>query len=176
MGIHYIPHLLFKNPRTEKKIRALCQKKTIESRQKWLGVYYAQEILTPPSFNYTIAWIQDEIGYGILTNEPLAKNTFIGEYVGLVRKKGIFGRWKNSYCFDYTIDLEEEAHYVIDAKTYGNFTRYINDKKKGNLDTVSILSGGIMHIILIANRDIPTGQELTYHYGDDFWEKRKKPI
>ncbi len=180
MGIRYLSHLAFKNPRTERKIRSLCEKadkkKHLEQKQKWLGFYYGKEIEDPPPLDLTICWIKDPIGYGVITNTPILKQTCIGEYLGVVRKKSFFGRLKNRYCFDYTIILGEEPRYVIDALDSGNYTRYINHHTKGNLETVSVFAGGIMHILLYATENIPAGTELVYDYGDDYWEKRKKPI
>lgn len=180
MGIRYITSLEFIKPSLYAKIIKKCaralKKKQLEESQKWLGFYYAQEISNPPSLDLAISWRGDLLGYGVVTYQPITKQTFVGEYVGVVRKKRLFGELKNAYCFDYPILLQEEPIYVIDAALYGNYTRYINHKTEGNLNTICAFSGGVMHILLYANQNIPAGAELFYDYGENYWRHRKSPI
>jgi len=181
MGVSYTSQLQFATPATEEKIFQLCaeadQKKWIDPRQKWLGSYYSQEIAGKhhnPSI--TIAWIDSTFGYGVFTNRAISRHAFIGEYTGIVRKRHLFGRWKNAYCFDYTIGFGRKTPYVIDAKAQGNFTRYINHSDHPNLETASVLCKGMMHLIFYAIVDIPEGAQLTCDYGAKYWKGREPPL
>ncbi|HSW86106.1 MAG TPA: hypothetical protein VLG49_01245, partial [Rhabdochlamydiaceae bacterium] len=77
MGMEYLPHLEFKNDRVLKKAQRLVKRanemEEIETRQKWLGAFYAQEIQRGSIPDLTIAWINFDIGYGVIANCDLPK-------------------------------------------------------------------------------------------------------
>ena len=179
MGIAYLPTLQFQTFALQQKIIEECakgeRKRWIDPRQKWLGNYYSQEVQSHLHPDITIAWIDPTLGYGVFTNRAILRQTFVGEYTGIVRKRRLFGRFKNDYCFDYTIGLGRETPYVIDAERHGNFTRYINHSEEPNLEAASALSNGIMHMIFYAIIDIPPGAQLSCNYGAKYWQRRKRP-
>ena len=84
------------------------RKRWIDPRQKWLGNYYSQEVQSHLHPDITIGWIDPTLGYGVFTNRAILRQTFVAEYTGIVRKRRLFGRFKNDYCFDYTIGLGEK--------------------------------------------------------------------
>ena len=182
MGIKYVTQLEFINSKAQntviKKCRKALDKGLFDPRQKWLGSYYSQEILgcRDPDLDLTIAWIDPVFGYGVFTNQPIRAHTYVGEYMGVVRKNRFFGRSKNFYCFDYTIGFGLDTPFVIDAQSAGNYTRYINHSDKPNLETASVFCNGIMHMIMYALCDIPKGTQLCYDYGFHYWERRKNPL
>ncbi|HSW86704.1 MAG TPA: SET domain-containing protein-lysine N-methyltransferase, partial [Rhabdochlamydiaceae bacterium] len=146
----------------------------IETRQKWLGAFYAQEIQRGSIPDLTIAWINFDIGYGVIANCDLPKQAYIGEYTGIVRKRRYFSDKKNGYCFEYSIGETIKSPFIIDAKPKGNHTRFINHSDNPNLEPACVLSGGLMHIILFAIKPIPKGTQLSYDYGEDYWAKRQR--
>ncbi len=180
MGVSYLSQLEFLVPTLHEKIGRRCmkedRKRWIDPRQKWLGSYYSQEIQKGSQPDVTIRWISPALGYGIFTNRLIPRHGYIGEYTGIVRKRRLFGRLKNFYCFDYTIGFRRPTPYVIDAQKYGNFSRYINHSDNPNTETASVLCNGIMHIIFYAITDITQGSQLYCNYGKKYWEKRKKPV
>ncbi len=180
MGVVYQSDLQFMDEKLHQKVLKRCvkedRKKWIDPRQKWLGSYYSQEIRAPFNPDVTISWIDPVFGYGVFTNKPIPRNAYVGEYTGIVRKRRFFGRLKNHYCFDYTIGFGMKTPYVIDAEQHGNYARYINHSDEPNLETASVLCDGVMHIIMYALTDIPAGSQLCYDYGENYWEKRKKPL
>jgi uncharacterized protein len=180
MGVAYLSQLEFIAPLLHEKIDRRCakedQKKWIDPRQKWLGSYYSQEIRKASHPDVTIRWISPALGYGVFSNRAIPRHGYIGEYTGIVRKRHLFGRLKNLYCFDYTIGFGRATPYVIDAEKYGNFSRYINHSDNPNVETASVLCDGIMHMILYAITDIPEGSQLCCNYGEKYWEKREKPL
>lgn len=180
LSIRYLPKLEFADSKARKKIEKRCQKalekEWITPKQKWLGHYYSEGIRGTPHLDLTIAWISNEIGYGVWTNQDIPANSFVGEYTGILRKRRFWGRWKNLYCFDYTTGPKRSTSFVIDCQDGGNHTRFINHASTPNLQLVSVFYEGIMHVILYAKEDIPAGTQLCYDYGEDYWEKRGKPI
>lgn len=178
--IGYLPSLRFNHKKTENKIKDLCvkavRKKWITPRQKWLGHYYAHSIQGDVHLDLTIAWINEKVGYGVWTNIDLPAHAYIGEYTGILRKRFFLGRWKNRYCFDYNIGEGRNSGYVIDAQNFGNHTRFINHSFEPNLEPASVICDDLVHVIIYAPKAIPAGSQLCYDYGEDYWQKRSKPV
>jgi hypothetical protein len=173
MGIQYLSHLTFQTPRLLAKIQNAIQKEPLNQKQRWLGKYFQKEIQEGYTRPLLVKWIDSDVGYGAFAEEVIPKFTFIGEYVGLVRKRSLFRRNSNTYCFDYPIgDLK--SPYVIDAKDQGNLTRFINHSDHPNLEPAAAYSEGLLHIILFTKEVIAPGTQLVYDYGEDFWAGRKK--
>lgn len=180
LHVRYLSQLQFDSEKIRKVVERKCEKalakEWITPKQKWLGHYYADGIRGKVVLDLAIAWIDDDIGYGVWTNCDIPAQTFIGEYTGLLRKRAFWGRWKNLYCFDYTIGPMRSTSLVIDCKDAGNHTRFINHSSKPNLDLVSVYCDGMIHVILITNKAIAAGSQLLYDYGEEYWVKRKKPL
>lgn len=180
LQVRYLDELELSNLKTCKIIQKKCEtavaKEWITPKQKWLGHYYAQAMERRSPLDLTIAWINPLIGYGVWTKRSIAAKAFVGEYTGVVRKRRFFGRWKNLYCFDYTIGPGRSSSLVIDCQDAGNHTRFINHSSSPNLDLTSIYFKGMMRVILTAKKEIPAGAQLCYDYGEDYWEKRGYPL
>lgn len=179
MGVCYLSQLEFLNSTLQRKIELRCKsadkKRTLDPKQKWLGSYYSQEIRKGSHPDVTIRWIDTVLGYGVFANRMIRKHTYIGEYAGVVRKRSFFNRLSNLYCFDYTIGYGLSTPFVIDARRYGNFTRFINHSSKPNVETASVFCDGMMHVILYAITDIAQDAQLLCNYGQKYWEKRDEP-
>lgn len=176
MGAEYISKLEFQDHRLLEKVQRKCQvmdkKGKIERRQKWLGTMYCKEIAEGYSPDLVIKWIDEEIGFGVFANEPIFPTSYVSEYTGIVRKKRWLRDRKNNYCFLYPIHCFPKL--VIDAEPKGSYARYINHSVYPNLEPLSVYSGGVMHLILIAIKPISKGDQLCYDYGPDYWEKRER--
>lgn len=177
-NIRYLRSLEYIHWKIEQRILKYCQKALqrdrIPEHAKWLGALHAKEMETPPQPDVQIAWIDEEIGYGVFANAPIKKWSFLGEYAGVVRERKLFFPNVNDYCFSYPKHWLTLSPLAIDSEKEGNFTRFINHSDHPNLESVSIFFNGTMHIIFRAIRDIKIGEELSYDYGDVYWEKRKK--
>jgi hypothetical protein len=120
-------------------------------------------------------------GYGLFTAEDIAQDEFVIEYAGELithdegvrreaRRGNVFDTNKNtSYLFTL---LELEATWV-DAAIYGNLSRYINhagdtDKRGANIVPKIVYVNGEFRIEFLALRDIKTGEELFFNYGENF--------
>ncbi|GAB4231745.1 MAG: hypothetical protein Tsb0021_10250 [Chlamydiales bacterium] len=111
------------------------------------------------------------MGYGLFAEQELQKGTYLGEYTGLVR------RWclgeETTYAVQYPTKSGIYNTYIIDAKSYGNETRFINHHERPNLRIECVVRKSLLHFVFFAVRDIAIGEELTCHYGDDYWQYRR---
>uniref|UniRef100_A0A9J7Y0C7 Euchromatic histone-lysine N-methyltransferase 2 n=1 Tax=Cyprinus carpio carpio TaxID=630221 RepID=A0A9J7Y0C7_CYPCA len=85
-------------------------------------------------------------------------------------------REDDSYLFD--LDNKDGEVYCIDARYYGNISRFINHLCDPNIIPVRVF---MLHqdlrfprIAFFSSRDIFTGQELGFDYGDRFWDIKSK--
>lgn len=176
--VQYTPQLEFADWKAEQWIRRACiqanRKEKIGNLAKWLGNLHRKALLKPQIPDVTVQWIDPQMGYGLFTNTPLKKWSYIGEYTGLVRRRNLFFPDVNDYCFMYPRAWMALRAYTIDSEKQGNHTRFINHKDVPNCESVSIFHEGVFHIIFRTLEDIPAGTELTYDYGDVYWRRRKK--
>lgn len=121
-----------------------------------------------------VKWIDEEIGYGLFAKEPLSKESFIGQYSGIVRKIGRFSPLLNGYCMHLPTRFCSFQYYLLDAEQAGNETRFANHSDQPNMRPLCLIDRSLMHIGLFAKRDIQAGEELTFNYGRDYWKSRKK--
>lgn len=180
LSVRYLPCLEYADEkvaqRLEKRYEKALRKGWITPRQKWKGCYYASELAGKMSLDLTITWIDKRVGYGVFTNLALQANSFIGEYTGILRRRFLFSRRENLYCFDYTIGEDKSSSHVIDAQDASNHTRFINHSFNPNLELVSVDYKGKVHVLLYAAREIAAGEQLCYDYGDEYWRKRPPPV
>lgn len=180
LNIRFLSHVQIDNRevknQVEKRHRLALTKNWITPRQKWLGEYYAEKMRTPADLDLTIAWIDEVVGYGVWTNQPIPLHGYIGEYTGFLRKRSWWGRWENLYCFDYTIGRGKRTPFVIDCQLGGNYTRFINHSFHPNLELASVYCDGMIRVIFFAKQAIPAGTQLCYDYGEEYWRKRTKPM
>lgn len=124
----------------------------------------------------------EDKGWAVRAGESIARGTFVCEYVGeVIDEKEANNRRKRhgreGCSFIYEIDarvndmirlIEGEAPFAIDAKKYGNVSRYINHSCLPNLENHQVLiesmDSQLSHIGLYASRDIPAGEELSFDY------------
>uniref|UniRef100_A0A914YB43 Histone-lysine N-methyltransferase set-23 n=1 Tax=Panagrolaimus superbus TaxID=310955 RepID=A0A914YB43_9BILA len=117
--------------------------------------------------------------YQVITEEPIPQGTFVAEYVGeVITVKEAHERlltqntYKNNYLFcidEEFFDKKNEIVTCIDAREYGNITRFINHGCEPNLEIKLVRTGIIIpRLTLFSKRDILMGEELSYNYGTDF--------
>ncbi|XP_063216055.1 histone-lysine N-methyltransferase EHMT2 isoform X2 [Bacillus rossius redtenbacheri] len=111
-------------------------------------------------------------GWGVRTLRPIPKGSYVCEYVGeIISDSEADHREDDSYLFD--LENKDGETYCIDARDYGNITRFINHMCLPNLTSVRVfVEHQDLHfprIALFANRDIEANEELGYDYGEKFW-------
>ena len=100
-------------------------------------------------------------GLGLFAVAPIGKRTFIVEYRGRKLTTAEADRLEargNRYLY------EINSRWTIDGSTRRNIGRYANHSCRPNAESHRIRD----KIILRAVRNIRPGEEITYHYGDDY--------
>lgn len=176
--ITYIKSLKFSKRSIFDKIqkRALrkLRWKKYKERNLWTSCLFKESFLGQKEIPFVIKEVNPLVGYGVFAKETIRELSFVGEYVGLVRRRRFFKDSSNDYVFGYFIG-PQDTPWVIDAKEMGNFTRFINHSYEPNLTSRWIIVDGVGHIILFANQLIRPGEQLTYDYGPYYWRKRSFP-
>ncbi|KAH9410747.1 putative SET domain-containing protein [Ordospora pajunii] len=122
-------------------------------------------------------------GCGLFAAECISEGSFVIEYTGEIisdgeaERRGVFYDIKGcSYLFDLCIK-NGKPQYVIDSKTIGNNSRFINHSvKHANLLAVAMNVNGSKRIGLYATTDIRIHQELYFDYGYSNGHKLKHGI
>lgn len=125
-------------------------------------------------------------GYGVITKRPIPNpGTYIGEYVGEVlseeqaRERILSTKnYEHNYLLLYNeYQLENVIKTFIDARYYGNWTRFINHSCNPNLHIVPIRIDQPTppHLAFFTLREIQENEELSYSYGNIVDENYSKP-
>ncbi|XP_062930034.1 histone-lysine N-methyltransferase EHMT1-like isoform X1 [Mobula hypostoma] len=118
-----------------------------------------------------------KMGWGVRSLQDIPKGHFICEYVGeLITDAEADVREDDSYLFD--LDNKEGDVYCIDARYYGNVSRFVNHLCEPNLIPVRVFMSHqdlrFPRIAFFSSRDIKCGEELGFDYGDRFWDIKSK--
>lgn len=171
-AVDYGNDLVFDSLSLETKVHKKLSRQFLSQKEKWLGCFYAKDMALGCQIQLTIAWINQKVGYGLFANQEIAKNTCIGEYTGAIRKRSWFEGDHNIYCFEYPILEYKRSPYVIDARSIGNHTRFINHSTEPNVTSVLVYYQKKRHIILYANKKIHKNAQLCLDYGPSYWKSR----
>jgi hypothetical protein len=176
--VHYISGLYFPDnallEEVIKKCPWLLLHTIIGQEHRSLGSSLRRQLYDAHMPNLAIKWIDEAMGYGLFTEEPIAKECFIGQYAGVVRKIRRFSPDLNGYCMHLPSRFGSFDYFIIDAEKAGNELRFANHSDTPNMRPVSVIDRGLLHIGLFALRNIDAGEELTFDYGKDYWRKREK--
>ncbi|KAM8953711.1 histone-lysine N-methyltransferase EHMT2 [Pelodytes ibericus] len=118
-----------------------------------------------------------KMGWGVRALQAIPQGSFICEYVGeLISDAEADVREDDSYLFD--LDNKDGEVYCIDARYYGNVSRFINHLCEPNLIPVRVFMSHqdlrFPRIAFFSGRDIRIGEELGFDYGDRFWDIKSK--
>jgi len=104
-------------------------------------------------------------GLGLFATRPYKKGERIIEYFGREISKEEEYTSRSQYLF------EVNSRKTIDGSARENFARYINYSHKPNCEP-NIVKGRVW---IDAIKGIKPGEELSYDYGDEFFEEHIKP-
>jgi uncharacterized protein len=104
-------------------------------------------------------------GFGIFAETGIARGEFIIEYFGPIVSDDEADRVGGKYLFR----LENEKTILGNQKE--NIARFINHSCKPN--SYAEMDG--TRIFIYAKRRIAPGEEITYHYGKEYWEDHIGP-
>ncbi|KAI0391312.1 hypothetical protein F5Y17DRAFT_441255 [Xylariaceae sp. FL0594] len=122
-------------------------------------------------------------GYGLFTAEDIPADEFVIEYVGelISQDEGVRREARRGDVFDessnssYLFTLLENEGIWVDAAIYGNLSRYINHQDSNcNIMPKILYVNGEYRIKFTSLREIKTGEELFFHYGENFPNLTKK--
>jgi SET domain-containing protein len=105
-------------------------------------------------------------GHGLFALKPVKKGEFILEYVGKKIPTSLADTLATRYLF------EIDGEWTIDGSERSNAARYINHSCDPNCE-VYIEKGRIM---IYAIKNIAAGEELTYDYGDEYFDEFLRPV
>ncbi|XP_023966635.1 histone-lysine N-methyltransferase EHMT1 isoform X1 [Malaclemys terrapin pileata] len=118
-----------------------------------------------------------KMGWGVRSMQDIPLGTFVCEYVGeLISDSEADVREEDSYLFD--LDNKDGEVYCIDARFYGNISRFINHLCEPNLTPVRVFMSHqdlrFPRIAFFSTRQIEAGEEIGFDYGDRFWDIKGK--
>ncbi|XP_068105278.1 histone-lysine N-methyltransferase EHMT1 isoform X2 [Hyperolius riggenbachi] len=116
-------------------------------------------------------------GWGVRSLQDIPMGTFVCEYVGeLISDTEADVREDDTFLFD--LDNKDGELYCIDARFYGNISRFINHLCEPNLLPVRVFMSHqdlrFPRIALFSSRQISAGEEIGFDYGERFWDIKGK--
>lgn len=116
-----------------------------------------------PNINYKVKVRRSSAGLGLFAEEDIPEGKRIIEYIGIVQST-IEGK-ENKYIFNVSSKVD------IDGAPRWNTARYINHSCVPNAES-QIKKG---HVYICSVKNIKKGEEITYDYGEDYFDKIIKP-
>ena len=104
-------------------------------------------------------------GFGLYANVRIKKGDFVLEYTGQMIPTPVANTMTTRYLF------EIDDKWTIDGSTRGNIARYINHSCDPNCE-VYIEKDRLM---IYSMKTIVPGDELTYDYGDEYFDEFLRP-
>ncbi|NTU67152.1 MAG: SET domain-containing protein [Candidatus Moranbacteria bacterium] len=104
-------------------------------------------------------------GLGLFADAPIGKGQFVIEYTGELIANAEADRRGGKYLFNIN------SKWTVDGKGRDNTARYINHSCKPNCEVET--KGN--RIFICAIKDIPAGEELSYDYGEEYFDELIKP-
>jgi len=138
----------------------------------WMGTLYRDKIDSGYIVDVSLGHVDHQVGYGLYAEQAIKKDSYIGEYVGLLCSRSRLFNNSDDYCFRYPTHWGSWKSLMIDSSDYGNLTRFINHGDKPNLETFYVIIDDIVHVCFLATRDIKFGEQLTFNYGNNYWHNR----
>ncbi|XP_067056627.1 histone-lysine N-methyltransferase EHMT2-like isoform X1 [Acropora muricata] len=118
-------------------------------------------------------------GWGVRSLAEIPEGSFLCEYTGeLIPDSEADDRDDDSYLFD--LDCKESTNelFCIDAKEYGNISRFINHSCEPNIFPLRVFINHrdirFPRIAFFATKSINLHEEICFNYGDRFWSVKKK--
>ena len=116
--------------------------------------------------NIQLAVKRTRAGLGLFTLTPIKKGRRIVEYTGEIISREEADRRGGKYLF------EINSRWYIDGKGRENLARYVNHACKPNCEP----GGSGKKIFIYAKKHIYSGEELTYDYGEEYFETYIQPL
>uniref|UniRef100_A0A8C4PZN8 [histone H4]-lysine(20) N-methyltransferase n=1 Tax=Eptatretus burgeri TaxID=7764 RepID=A0A8C4PZN8_EPTBU len=112
-------------------------------------------------------------GRGVIATHPYSRGDYVVEYSGeLIEltdaklREAKYAEDPGTGCYMYYFCFQNKKYCVDATKETGRLGRLVNHSKVGNCQVRLHAVGDVPHLILVASKDINTGEELLYDYGD----------
>lgn len=116
----------------------------------------------------------DGKGVGIRALQPILNNMPLGEYVGEIHHPRSTKDHEGTYALAIQgPSRDNDMVGIINARYQGNWTRYINHSCDPNAQFSTMLIGRKQRSMIKTVKAVAMFEELTIHYGDDYWVHRK---
>ncbi|EDV19551.1 uncharacterized protein TRIADDRAFT_62004 [Trichoplax adhaerens] len=115
-------------------------------------------------------------GLGLFARKNIEKNTMVIEYIGAMIRNEVANKRERIYqkanhgIYMFRIDPD----FVVDATEDGGLARYINHSCQPNCVAEVVTFDSEPRIIIISNRRIDKGEELTYDYKFEYEDDLNK--
>ncbi|VDM54600.1 unnamed protein product [Angiostrongylus costaricensis] len=117
----------------------------------------------------------DGRGWAVRALRDIRRGAFIGEYTGELLSDTEMARSErvDTYFFETRVG---KSLYTVDARLYGNFTRFINHSCHPNAAVAMVIWEAqlekLNHICIFATENISKGDEITISYGESWWKAK----
>ncbi len=108
---------------------------------------------------------RSKTGKGLFAEERIPKGACVIEYTGRPVSEAEQERMSGKYLF------EVSKKVTIDGNVPSNKARYINHSCAPNCEA----DGPTGRVFILALRNIKAGEELTYDYGEEYFDEHIKP-
>jgi uncharacterized protein len=130
-----------------------------------------------------IKQVNRKLGVGVFAAEKIPKDSFIGEYTGVVqvptpnagRKMG-HGGYESDFSWYYLDQIEGAPELEINGRLEGNEMRFVNHSENFNVDVEHTLFHGHWVIFFKAARAIQKDEQLLISYGEKYWDNDLREI
>jgi hypothetical protein len=115
-----------------------------------------------------LRYISPAVGLGTYARMRLRAASVLGEYVGEI----VHGRGElldTLYLLTVPDDTGRESVF-IDALRVGGWTRFINHSCRANTFFESRRVGEEVRVVVMTERGVKKGEEVTVNYGEQYWE------
>jgi len=115
--------------------------------------------------DFTVIRAKKGAGLGLVTKRSFKKGDFVIEYTGSIITTEKANEKGGKYLFDIN------SKWTINGSARSNLARYINHSCKPNCE--ADVRG--KKVFIFALRKIKEGEELTYDYGEEYFDEYIKP-
>ena len=120
-----------------------------------------------------IKWVSPELGFGVFAKRLIKQSELVGRYTGIVTRTPESSDYAWSYQSRYFNGARRGTSIATDGGTQGNYLRFVNHVDKDfNSQAYFLPIDGIWHTVYIAKRDIQPGEQITVHYGSNYFSSR----
>jgi hypothetical protein len=130
----------------------------------------------PPRFKIKVGPTSDGRGNGAYALEPIKKGEWICDYEGEVldeeQYSARYPEGQSDYCTElaegFNIDASDRVHNVEVFSAV-----HMNHSRGNKANVTRVKDKGLMRVMFYAGADISIGDEVTYDYGEAYWQGRE---